>query len=79
MLIAPRGLITVLLFFAIPAEYLQDNFDKGILLHTIILTSLVMMAGMLSKGEQQEEVLDLNFNDWDELDQEIEKLKSQNE
>ncbi len=75
LLIAPRGLITVLLFFAIPVEYLQDSFDKGILLHTIILTSLVMMAGMLSKGDQQEEVLDLNFNDWNELDQEIEKLK----
>ncbi len=78
LLIAPRGLITVLLFFAIPAEYLMDSFDKGILLHTIILTSLVMMVGMLSKGNQEEEVLELNFNDWEELDQEIEKLKGKN-
>jgi hypothetical protein len=78
LLIAPRGLITVLLFFAIPAEYLMDSFDKGILLHTIILTSLIMMVGMLSKGNQEEEVLELNFNDWEELDQEIEKLKEKN-
>lgn len=78
VLIAPRGLITVLLFFAIPEEFIRDSFDKGILLHTIILTSLIMMVGMLSKGEQEEEVLELNFKDWDELDQEIEKLKSQN-
>ncbi len=79
VLIAPRGLITVLLFFAIPNEFISASFDKGILLHTIILTSLVMMVGMLSKGKQEEEVLELNFNDWEELDHEIEKLKEKNQ
>src|SRR5690606_32296210 len=35
--IAPRGLITNLLFFAIPAAYKNDDFDSGILLYTIII------------------------------------------
>ena len=40
--IAPRGLITILLFFAIPVEFQSDAFAPSILLYTIILTSLVI-------------------------------------
>ncbi|MCU4175531.1 cation:proton antiporter [Carboxylicivirga sp. N1Y90] len=40
--IAPRGLISVLLFFAIPKEFRINDFELGILLLSIVVTSLVM-------------------------------------
>ncbi|MCT4647961.1 MAG: cation:proton antiporter [Carboxylicivirga sp.] len=40
--IAPRGLISILLFFAIPAEFRINDFELGILLLSIVVTSLVM-------------------------------------
>lgn len=46
--IAPRGLITVLLFYAIPAEAQIEGFSLGILLFIIIGTSLIMTWGMIS-------------------------------
>lgn len=46
--IAPRGLITILLFFNIPAEYNIPTFENGILLYIIIATSLVMTWSLLS-------------------------------
>ncbi|KZS42518.1 sodium:proton exchanger [Aquimarina aggregata] len=45
--IAPRGLITVLLFYAIPAEAMVEGFEPGILLFVIIGTSLIMTGGMI--------------------------------
>jgi len=48
--IAPRGLITVLLFYAIPAEYATDRFDSGILLFIIIATGLIMTYGMIKNA-----------------------------
>ena len=55
--IAPRGLITVLLFYAIPANYQTDLFNPGILLFIIIATSLVMTIGLISfrLGQEDEE------------------------
>lgn len=46
LFIAPRGLITILLFFAIP-ENLVPAFSEGILLFIIIGTSLVMTWVMI--------------------------------
>jgi len=46
--IAPRGLITVLLFYAIPENLAIDNFEEGILLFIIIGTSLIMTFAMIS-------------------------------
>ncbi|WKX78481.1 cation:proton antiporter domain-containing protein [Zobellia laminariae] len=43
--IAPRGLITILLFYAIPAEAEIAGFESGILLFVIIATSLIMTYG----------------------------------
>jgi len=45
--IAPRGLITVLLYYAIPQEYGNESFDPGILLFIIIATSLIMSWGLI--------------------------------
>jgi cell volume regulation protein A len=47
LFIAPRGLITVLLFYAIPTEAQVEGFDQGILLFVIIGTSLIMTFAMI--------------------------------
>ena len=47
LFIAPRGLITVLLFYAIPIEAQIASFDQGILLFVIIGTSLIMTFAMI--------------------------------
>lgn len=47
LFIAPRGLITVLLFYAIPAEATIEGFEPGVLLFVIIGTSLIMTGGMI--------------------------------
>jgi NhaP-type Na+/H+ or K+/H+ antiporter len=50
--VAPRGLITVLLFFSIPAEHAYKWFDQGILVFIIIATGIVMTAGMIWNSRQ---------------------------
>ena len=47
LFVAPRGLITVLLFYAIPTEAKVEGFDAGILLFIIIATSLIMTFAMV--------------------------------
>jgi NhaP-type Na+/H+ or K+/H+ antiporter len=73
--IAPRGLITVLLFFAIPngmvdehgevlkaydpyMDYTIREFDQGILLFTILITSVIMTVSLImNRGDKVTEVL----------------------
>ena len=45
LFVAPRGLITILLFLSIPAK-LQLPQLEGVLLLTVLLTSLVMTLGL---------------------------------
>lgn len=47
LFIAPRGLITVLLFFQIPDEYKLTSFNDGIMSVVIIVTSLIMMFALI--------------------------------
>lgn len=47
LFIAPRGLITILLFYAIPKEAQVAGFEAGILLFVIIGTSLIMTFAMV--------------------------------
>ncbi|RTK94306.1 MAG: hypothetical protein EKK64_08945 [Neisseriaceae bacterium] len=48
---APRGLITVLLFFQIPDKYKFPFFHGGVTFFIVIMTCLVMSSGLiLSKG-----------------------------
>ncbi len=47
LFVAPRGLITILLFYAIPAEVVVEGFEPGILLFIIIGTSLIMTLAMV--------------------------------
>lgn len=73
--IAPRGLITVLLFFAIPngmvdahgemltaydphMDFTIRQFDQGILLFTILITSVIMTVSLImNRGDKVTEVL----------------------
>lgn len=60
LFIAPRGLITVLLFFVL-AKYEGagiKNFDTGLLLYPILITSLIMMVALImNRGEKVTDVL----------------------
>ena len=57
--IAPRGLITVLLFYAIPAEAQIATFEPGILLFVIIGTSLIMTFAMIYEKKRSSQAIDL--------------------
>lgn len=58
--IAPRGLITLLLFYSIPAHFQQSEFNSGVLLFIIILSSLLMTFGLINNGkENDEEILEV--------------------
>lgn len=58
--IAPRGLITVLLFFVILKDERVNipGFDAGLLLYPIIITSIIMTIGLIThRGEKVTDVL----------------------
>lgn len=57
--VAPRGLITILLFLSIPATQMIPLINKSLIIQIIILTALVMMAGLMfsKKGEQEKDIL----------------------
>jgi len=63
--IAPRGLITVLLFFAIPSHLQVASFDNGILLFVIIATGIIMTWAMIRSSDKdvEDEVLDMLEDD----------------
>ncbi len=46
--IAPKGLITVLLFFAIPESLRSNDFQEGILFVVIIATSIIMAWSLIA-------------------------------
>lgn len=47
VLLMPRGLITILLFYIIPDEYKLKNFNEGILFFVVIITAILMMIGLM--------------------------------
>ncbi len=52
-LIAPRGLISILLFFAIPEELRIEGFENGILFLVIIGTSVIMAWALIATRNQK--------------------------
>ncbi|MBR9917961.1 sodium:proton exchanger [bacterium] len=48
--VAPRGLITVLLFYSIPAGLFFEGFEPGIILYIILITSLYMSYGLITNS-----------------------------
>ncbi len=47
LFLMPRGLLTILLFYSIPAEKSMNNFSIGILFFVVVATSIIMMLGLL--------------------------------
>lgn len=57
LFIAPRGLITILLFFTLPVSANIPLMNKSLVMQVIVLTALVIMVGMMTnKKEDQKEV-----------------------
>ena len=75
LFLAPRGLITILLFFAIPEETRNANEEiEGVLLFIILTTCLIMSWALVvqkNKEKLQKEVLDLVKNESLEKDTNI--------
>jgi len=57
LLITPRGLITVLLFFSIPAHLESDTFNSDIILITILTTSIIMTWGLIRFSDTAPELV----------------------
>ncbi|QEC66267.1 sodium:proton exchanger [Panacibacter ginsenosidivorans] len=53
----PRGLITILLFYKIPATLELKNFNDGILFFVILVTSLIMMMGMFFYKKRDKDIV----------------------
>lgn len=56
--IAPRGLITIVLFYSIPSQFQTSDFNEGILFFVIIATSVIMMLGIMATRTNYEEKFD---------------------
>lgn len=63
MLIAPRGLVTILLFQKIVEHYHIIPFSEAVLAWVIIGTNLVMMFGLIASGSKEEDTLRINVGD----------------
>lgn len=61
LFIAPRGLITILLFLSIPPEGKIPIVNKALIIQVIVLSSLMMMIGLIfNKKDENEKKLKLN-------------------
>lgn len=47
LFIAPRGLITIILFYSIPPHLITEKFNEGVLSFVILASGLIMMFGIL--------------------------------
>lgn len=55
LFVAPRGLITILLFLSIPAIHLISIVNKSLIIQVVILTAVLMMVGLMVSKSQPEE------------------------
>ena len=54
--IAPRGLITILLFLTLPAAQKLDLSNKSLIVQVIVMSALIMMVGLMVSPEEKLEV-----------------------
>jgi len=55
LFVAPRGLVTILLFFGIPASMAFPLVNKSLVIQVIVLTALFMMIGLMVTGKKRSE------------------------
>ena len=60
---APRGLITILLFFSIPENLAVAGFDDGILLLVILVSSITMAVSMIKYRKQSQTQKDVTLEE----------------
>jgi len=68
LFIAPRGLITIILFYSIPAHLTTDKFNEGVLSFVILGSGLIMMLGLIftnKKFNVENELAPENFENGD--------------
>jgi len=58
LFIAPKGLITVLLFYSIPAQHVLGDVSENILFVVILLTSVLMMVGLIISHQKPTEAIE---------------------
>ncbi len=61
--LAPRGLITILLFYSIPEELKVPQFNEGILLLVILASSIIMAVSMIKHRRSLQQDVGLEFNE----------------
>ncbi|MBM1105957.1 cation:proton antiporter [Aurantibacter crassamenti] len=76
--IAPRGLITILLFYAIPVEAEVAGFESGILLFVIIASSLIMTWAMIKDKKKIGTMLDEIDEEHEERNEAEDALREHN-
>lgn len=54
----PRGLITIVLFYKIPANLMLSSFNQGILFFIILCSSVIMTIGMIFYKKANEEIIE---------------------
>jgi Kef-type K+ transport system membrane component KefB len=54
----PRGLITIVLFYKIPEAFKLREFNGGILFFVVLLSSVIMMLGMIFYKKGPDEIVD---------------------
>jgi len=54
LFLAPRGLITILLFLSIPVTLNIDLINRPLIIQVIILSALIMMTGLIFTGKKEE-------------------------
>jgi potassium/hydrogen antiporter len=55
--IAPRGLITVLLFYSIPSDLISTSFPESVILYVVIFSSLIMTYGLIKNQHKPSDTL----------------------
>ena len=56
LFIAPRGLLTILLFISIPVGQTTNLVNNSLIIQVIIITALIMMIGLMTTGNGKEKI-----------------------
>ena len=62
LFLAPRGLVTILLFFAIPEELALEASFQGVLLFVVLVSCLIMAWSLISYKKKRKEKEGLIFD-----------------
>jgi len=66
--LAPRGLITILLFYSIPEDLVNETFNTGVLLLVILASSITMAVALIRFRKQSHRVVELEVTPTPEED-----------